>query len=1100
MKPLLVLILVLALSPAAHGDSVWYIEDVDDSGTVGQYTAIALDSNGYPHISYYDYVSGDLMYARFDGSAWHIETVDSGDDVGQYNSIAIDSNDRPHISYSDDTNEHTRYAHYNGSMWVFRFPDVSSYVGEYTDIVLNSSDQPRISYYRRHSYRNLMHVWTDDGSSWTRETAAGSGDVGLCTSIDLDSGGYSHISHLDSEYNNIKYTYEDGTGWHTLTAPESDINFQVTETSIAVAANDDVYICYRQVPVVPSSYSLICARYTGTAWAWWEVDSSSLPAIGTASSIAVDDIHSTRIHIGYHGSDGLLSEALKYAVYHGDWQDEVVDPSNNLGDDDVSIAIDDSDAPHVHMSYYVETIGYLRHAVRNDVPEVTDVSISPLYPTDADGLTGSYAFSDGNGDPDSSVIMWYIDDVHAPAYDGVLTIPFEDTSIGQEWRLSVTPYDGYGYGTITDYTARINALPVASNLRFSPIDSDTGDDLGARYDYFDANGDPDLSEIFWFKNDAVQLHLENMVDVPHSETRKGEVWKFWISPNDGLEYGEAVGSPDQTITNSLPFVDVLIIEPAPLAGSWENITADYMFHDPDYPAVDSDLSQLRWYVNDVLIPMYNNWPTLAFTRTTAGDNVYFTVQAYDGDDYGNTDTSYVILVNAVPTAGNLSLTPGSPYTTDVLTAHYDFSDGDGHGDQSEISWYRNDTYASSGSTIPSGATAKGQEWYFKVKPYDGFSYGTEQTSPTVTILNSQPVAANVQLCPLQPWTENDLTAGYDFIDADGDPIAETEIYWYRNDIPQPAYLHKPYVPASATQPGDEWYLAVQLSDGEEETEYEESQRETITAEPPENDTPGCFLPGTSILMADGSEKPIEEIMVGDHVLSYDETNDLMIPDRVSEVFHHPRENAYLIVNGSMRVTPIHQVLSGGRWVSIGRLNTGDPITGAGGNDIDIECVIAVVEPVDVYNFEVESRHTYIADGYIAHNRKPDIQKDFVPVSPLDEEKQAPIYLTAGDDVIAKDEDPPTPDMFRLFQNYPNPFNPSTTIQFDLPKAAHVRLCVYGVTGELIATIFDKQMTEGRKEAVWAGRDDKGMAVSSGIYFYRLIAGDFVETKKMVLLR
>ena len=96
--------------------------------------------------------------------------------------------------------------------------------------------------------------------------------------------------------------------------------------------------------------------------------------------------------------------------------------------------------------------------------------------------------------------------------------------------------------------------------------------------------------------------------------------------------------------------------------------------------------------------------------------------------------------------------------------------------------------------------------------------------------------------------------------------------------------------------------------------------------------------------------------------------------------------------------------------------------------------------------------------------------------------------------------PQVPDAFALYQNAPNPFNPATTIRFDLPEAAYVKLCVYNVKGELVSNIADRQMSEGRKEFIWRAVDNRGRAVSSGIYFYRLIAGDFVQTKKMVLLR
>ena len=111
--------------------------------------------------------------------------------------------------------------------------------------------------------------------------------------------------------------------------------------------------------------------------------------------------------------------------------------------------------------------------------------------------------------------------------------------------------------------------------------------------------------------------------------------------------------------------------------------------------------------------------------------------------------------------------------------------------------------------------------------------------------------------------------------------------------------------------------------------------------------------------------------------------------------------------------------------------------------------------------------------------------------------ESPAALPAS---ITGNDVPSVPGTFALYQNIPNPFNPTTTIRFDLPGTSHVKLCVYNVKGELVTTIVDRQMSEGRKKFTWTARDDVGVTVSSGIYFYRLVAGDFVQTKKMVLLR
>jgi hypothetical protein len=95
---------------------------------------------------------------------------------------------------------------------------------------------------------------------------------------------------------------------------------------------------------------------------------------------------------------------------------------------------------------------------------------------------------------------------------------------------------------------------------------------------------------------------------------------------------------------------------------------------------------------------------------------------------------------------------------------------------------------------------------------------------------------------------------------------------------------------------------------------------------------------------------------------------------------------------------------------------------------------------------------------------------------------------------------PVPSDFHLHQNVPNPFNPLTTIRFDLPRAARVRLLIYNVKGELVAILIDRKMTGGRKAVLWDGKNGRGRAVASGVYFYRLVAGDYAQTRKMVLLR
>lgn len=89
----------------------------------------------------------------------------------------------------------------------------------------------------------------------------------------------------------------------------------------------------------------------------------------------------------------------------------------------------------------------------------------------------------------------------------------------------------------------------------------------------------------------------------------------------------------------------------------------------------------------------------------------------------------------------------------------------------------------------------------------------------------------------------------------------------------------------------------------------------------------------------------------------------------------------------------------------------------------------------------------------------------------------------------------------FLRNHPNPFNPSTTIAFDLPREISVSLRIYDLSGQLVTVLVENQVAQrGTNEFVWRGRDQAGRAAPAGVYFYRLEAGDYIETKRMTLLK
>ena len=209
------------LKYAKKTDGAWYIEPVDTRGKVGLYTSITLDNNSYPHISYCDYSKKTLKYAHWTGGSWSKEVVDNSGDMcmyeyfGDYTSIALDSQGTPHISYCDFGNYDLKYAYLTNSGWVTEVVDEDGDVGAYSSLALDEDDNPHISYgfwMKGADLFNLKYAYKTDGV-WNIQTVDKDGDVRKWTSLKLDSDEYPHISYHDYTEDALKYTFYDGEKW-----------------------------------------------------------------------------------------------------------------------------------------------------------------------------------------------------------------------------------------------------------------------------------------------------------------------------------------------------------------------------------------------------------------------------------------------------------------------------------------------------------------------------------------------------------------------------------------------------------------------------------------------------------------------------------------------------------------------------------------------------------------------------------------------------------------------------------------------------------------------------------------------------------------------
>jgi hypothetical protein len=347
------------LAAAAAGPE-WYTATVDDDGPVGMMCNIALDAADRPHIVYHDRgstgpESRGVKYAYYDGAGWRITKVETGD-LGQYCDITIDSEGHPHISYNKCFDWITcrgqlKYAYYDGARWHTEVVDDSGYAGLHTSIALDSLDRPHIAHREKLADFNgsLKHSYYD-GSSWHTEIVETGADLGYHTSIAIDSRDKPHISyHYDNHDTwdcRLKYARYDGTSWHVETVDNSRGTGK--HTSLALDAADRPHISYNEDLT-------LCLKYAYFDGSRWQIEVVDPDDVDHLTSIALDG--AGRPHISYCEEiyGGLtLPGHLKYAYYDGaQWHTTYVEKG---GDNLIvglynSLALDSYGDPHIVYVY-----------------------------------------------------------------------------------------------------------------------------------------------------------------------------------------------------------------------------------------------------------------------------------------------------------------------------------------------------------------------------------------------------------------------------------------------------------------------------------------------------------------------------------------------------------------------------------------------------------------------------------------------------------------------------------------------------------------------------------------------------------------------------
>jgi len=362
--------------PVLAAAGIWDLQTVDTREVRG--TSIAIDVNGYPHISYYDGtdpVNCKLKYARWTGSAWAIEIVDSplGACYNAGTSIVLDSGNLPHIAYSDYAGATVKYAGWTGSAWDIKslganghnpslaldshgIPRISftgaagnlEYArwspspgiwlietvdssGGYTSLALDSNDVPRIGYsmgggsavYIKYATRAYGGTWS---TGIVDTYYAGAGYSSL--SLKLDSGNQPHLAYSDPEHKTLKYVWLVDDVWQRETVDTAPVRYN--STSLALDSSNRPHISYTDV----GALSLHYAVRTESAWVKETVD----PGEFLDSSIALDNGGNPQIS---YASSGATS--LHYARFFPTPTITAVSPATGLCGQDLTVTLTGSD-------------------------------------------------------------------------------------------------------------------------------------------------------------------------------------------------------------------------------------------------------------------------------------------------------------------------------------------------------------------------------------------------------------------------------------------------------------------------------------------------------------------------------------------------------------------------------------------------------------------------------------------------------------------------------------------------------------------------------------------------------------------------------------
>jgi len=304
--------------------------------------------------------------------------------------------------------------------------------------------------------------------------------------------------------------------------------------------------------------------------------------------------------------------------------------------------------------------------IRNSAPTAIDILLTPFSPNTTQSLMATWIFNDVDNDTENQVaalIKWYRNGILVYDLENNQTVPSSLTNREESWYFTIQVTDGYNY-SVTIYMSNtitiINSAPAALDLQINDgTEIYTTDDLILTWNFNDSDildiEDRSSTLILWYLNGIEQLAFANLTIIPASHVVKGQQWNVSIRvcDNGGL-WSEFLNSSLIVIKNSVPTLTIhgathpeFIIEDEAL----EINSSFYSYIDADG---DENQPIITWYCNNK--SMYQNVWIILTNDTLPGDVWYYTIQAFDGTDFGIERISPEISIESRPVIHNFVAT------------------------------------------------------------------------------------------------------------------------------------------------------------------------------------------------------------------------------------------------------------------------------------------------------------------------------------------------------------------------------------------------------------------------------------------------------------